>query len=74
MSRGFRICMAKGGKGVFKGELRPAKVDPRFDICRVINEPLRIKVTPPIFVRQREEHGLRYKDDMFYSEKFCSSG
>ena len=40
----------KGGYGVFKAELRAAEVDPRFDICRVVNEPLRIKVVPPIFV------------------------
>ena len=51
MSRGFRICMAKGGKGVFKAELRPAEVDPRFDICRVINEPLQKKDTLPILGR-----------------------
>ena len=31
--RGVRICMAKGGKGVFKAELRAAEVDPRFKIC-----------------------------------------
>ena len=29
---------------VFKAELRPAEVDPGFDICRVVNEPLQKKV------------------------------
>ena len=29
---------------------RPAKVDPRFDICRVVKELLQIKVTPPILL------------------------
>ena len=31
---------------MFKAELRAAEVDPRFDICRVGNEQLQIKVTP----------------------------
>ena len=51
MSRRFRICMGKGGKGVFKAELRAAEVDAYFKICRDAISVLRIKVTPPILVR-----------------------
>ena len=36
---------------MFKAELRAAEVDPPFKICRDQDEPLRIKDTPPIFVR-----------------------
>ena len=51
MSRGFKICLAKGDRGVvFKAELRAAEVDPRFEICRDAIAVLRIKETPPIFV------------------------
>ena len=42
----------KGGEGVFRAELRPAAVVFHFDICRIVNKPLRIKVTPAIFVRE----------------------
>ena len=46
-----QIMYGKGGKGVFKAKLHLAEVDPRFDICHVVNKPLQIKVTPPILVR-----------------------
>ena len=40
---------AKGGYGVFKAELWPAEVDPRFKICCDPFAVLRNKDTPPIF-------------------------
>ena len=49
MSRGFRICMAKGGKGCLR---RAAEVDPLFNICRNAIAVSKIKDTPPIFVRE----------------------
>ena len=37
---------------VFKAELRPAEVDPGFDICRVVNEPLQKNNALKLLVRE----------------------
>ena len=42
---------AKGGSGVFKAELWPAEVDPRFKICLDQFAVLRNKDAPSILVR-----------------------
>ena len=43
---------SRGGEGVLKAELRAAEVDPGFEICRDAIVVSRIKVTPPIFIRE----------------------
>ena len=41
--QGVQNMYGKVGQGVFQAELQPAEVYPRFDLCRVVNEPLQKK-------------------------------
>ena len=47
------------GKGVFRAELQPAEVDPRFKIWPPQIAVLRIKDTPPIFGRNLSDENWR---------------